>query len=231
MALKRITLHPLNPDGSMDLNTNLYPKTLIDGIVDRDGNEVEVALKEELELRLPVIKDKTTLLKNLPEAGYIDGLGKHNGIFYKRPGLNHEMGLYVYNSSCTYSLRGVIAYNTLEKYFEDASVSNYATEEYVDDNKGTKLYKHEFSMMCRKSGVATEIDLIAISSTATPYLDDDVLSAVNDEGRISLKVKRLDETIQYREAFFSGTSSNIEFMYMDAEISGNVNVYAGDISE
>lgn len=38
----RITLHPLNPDGSIDENTNLYPKTLISGIVNDEGEEVNV---------------------------------------------------------------------------------------------------------------------------------------------------------------------------------------------
>ena len=46
---KRITLHPLLDNGQVDLDTNLYPKTFLDGIVDREGNEVEVATKEDLE--------------------------------------------------------------------------------------------------------------------------------------------------------------------------------------
>jgi hypothetical protein len=46
--IKRITLHPLREDGSIDENINLYPKTLVDGIVDRNGNSIEVATKEEL---------------------------------------------------------------------------------------------------------------------------------------------------------------------------------------
>ena len=46
---KRVTLHPLLSDGSSDLDVNLYPKTFLDGIVDREGNEVEVATAEELE--------------------------------------------------------------------------------------------------------------------------------------------------------------------------------------
>ena len=39
---KRVTLHPVKPDGSIDTSINLYPKTFVDGIVDRQGNEVEV---------------------------------------------------------------------------------------------------------------------------------------------------------------------------------------------
>ncbi len=46
--IKRITLHPLKEDGTIDLNTNLYPKTLLDGVVNREGEEVEVALKEDI---------------------------------------------------------------------------------------------------------------------------------------------------------------------------------------
>ena len=30
---KRVTLHPLKHDGTIDLHTNLYPKTFLDGIV------------------------------------------------------------------------------------------------------------------------------------------------------------------------------------------------------
>ena len=40
--IKRVTLHPLKPSGEIDTDVNLYPKTLVDGIVDREGNEVEV---------------------------------------------------------------------------------------------------------------------------------------------------------------------------------------------
>lgn len=36
---KRVTLHPLYPDGSPNRDVNLYPKTLSTGIVDEDGNE------------------------------------------------------------------------------------------------------------------------------------------------------------------------------------------------
>lgn len=46
---KRVTLHPILSDGSVDLDTNLYPKTFLDGIVDREGNEVTVATAEELD--------------------------------------------------------------------------------------------------------------------------------------------------------------------------------------
>ena len=45
---KRVTLHPLKEDGTMDENINLYPKTFLDGIVDREGNEVEVATREDI---------------------------------------------------------------------------------------------------------------------------------------------------------------------------------------
>ena len=43
--IKRVTLHPLKADGSIDLDINLYPKTLLDGIVDREGKPVEVQEK------------------------------------------------------------------------------------------------------------------------------------------------------------------------------------------
>lgn len=42
--IKRVTLHPLHPDGSIDESINLYPKTLITGIVDENGNPLEGTL-------------------------------------------------------------------------------------------------------------------------------------------------------------------------------------------
>ena len=39
---KRVTLHPLRKDGQMDTTVNLYPKCFVDGIVDRQGNTVNV---------------------------------------------------------------------------------------------------------------------------------------------------------------------------------------------
>lgn len=46
--IKRVTLHPMLGDGTLDTNVSLYPKALVDGIVDRDGNPVEVALKDSI---------------------------------------------------------------------------------------------------------------------------------------------------------------------------------------
>lgn len=46
---KRVTLHPLKSDGTIDLDVNLYPKTFLDGIVDREGNPVAVVVAEDLE--------------------------------------------------------------------------------------------------------------------------------------------------------------------------------------
>jgi len=45
--IKRITLHPLKRGGKIDPSVNLYPKTLKDGIVDREGNEVEIFSAQE----------------------------------------------------------------------------------------------------------------------------------------------------------------------------------------
>lgn len=44
---KRVTLHPLKKDGTLDLYTNLYPKCLVDGIVDREGNPINVVVSNE----------------------------------------------------------------------------------------------------------------------------------------------------------------------------------------
>ena len=46
---KRITLHPLDKAGDIDTSVNLYPKTLVNAIVNNEGEEVEVALKEDLD--------------------------------------------------------------------------------------------------------------------------------------------------------------------------------------
>lgn len=39
---KRVTLHPLKSDGTLNTKVNLYPKTFLDGIVDRNGNPVDI---------------------------------------------------------------------------------------------------------------------------------------------------------------------------------------------
>ena len=46
---KRVTLHPLRKDGRMDTSVNLYPKCFLDGIVDRQGQPVQVALESEIQ--------------------------------------------------------------------------------------------------------------------------------------------------------------------------------------
>ena len=63
--IKRVTLHPLKTDGTVDTDINLYPKTLIDGVVDRQGNPVEVALKSEI----PQVPSNVSAFTN--DAGYI----------------------------------------------------------------------------------------------------------------------------------------------------------------
>lgn len=48
-TLKRITLHPLDTDGNIDEDINLYPKTLVTGIVDEEGEELDIATQDELD--------------------------------------------------------------------------------------------------------------------------------------------------------------------------------------
>lgn len=38
MPNKKITLHPKNSDGQLDVNTNIYPKTTLDNVYTSDGN-------------------------------------------------------------------------------------------------------------------------------------------------------------------------------------------------
>lgn len=64
--IKRVTLHPLDAEGNPDTEVNLYPKTLLDGIVNREGNEVDVALKEDL----PTSDDFVTLDTDQVIGGY-----------------------------------------------------------------------------------------------------------------------------------------------------------------
>lgn len=70
---KRVTLHPLNPDGSVDLNVNLYPKAFIDGIVNRDGEEVEVPTKPEVQAS---VETKQDIIPDLDEIRSGANLGQ-----------------------------------------------------------------------------------------------------------------------------------------------------------
>ena len=62
---KRVTLHPLNEDGTVDTSTNLYPKTFLDGIVDRQGNGVVVATEEYVDTKPNLIEITWFALKSL----------------------------------------------------------------------------------------------------------------------------------------------------------------------
>ena len=55
---KRVTLHPIKEDGSIDTSVNLYPKTLVDGVVDREGNAVDIATQQELDSVNTHLNDK-----------------------------------------------------------------------------------------------------------------------------------------------------------------------------
>jgi hypothetical protein len=65
---KRVTLHPLRKDGQMDTTVNLYPKCFLDGIVDREGNEVSVATASDLAGKQDVIEDLDTIRTNAAAA-------------------------------------------------------------------------------------------------------------------------------------------------------------------
>lgn len=58
---KRITLHPLKTNGEIDTSVNLYPKTFIDGIVDREGEPVDI--QEKL-----IAGDNITIVGNIISA-------------------------------------------------------------------------------------------------------------------------------------------------------------------
>ena len=62
--MKRVTLHPLLEDGSMDTSVNLYPKTLINGIVDDKGNPVKVITEADLDnIKSEITAEETRALE------------------------------------------------------------------------------------------------------------------------------------------------------------------------
>lgn len=71
--IKRVTLHPLKSDGALDPNVCLYPKTLIDGVVDRDGQQVEVATQTELNAVADAAAQEISRLANEKQDALIDG--------------------------------------------------------------------------------------------------------------------------------------------------------------
>lgn len=59
---KRVTLHPLKSDGTMNTEVNLYPKVFLDGIVDRNGEEVDIATQHELDEAIDNIEQEIQAL-------------------------------------------------------------------------------------------------------------------------------------------------------------------------
>lgn len=97
--IKRVTLHPLKPDGSVDTNVNLYPKTLIDGIVDRDGEQVEVQEKLVSGENIKSINGKSIVGEgNIEISGGLEKVESEEEIpdnelgLYKYPEYNPETG-------------------------------------------------------------------------------------------------------------------------------------------
>ena len=68
---KRVTLHPLKEDGTVDPKICLYPKTFIDGIVNRDGDLVKVATAEDLEEKAD--KEELAEKANNNEVVHLEG--------------------------------------------------------------------------------------------------------------------------------------------------------------
>lgn len=82
---KRVTLHPLDENGVVDTTVNLYPKTFKDGIVDRDGNPVNVLtdadighIQEEIEELSTDKQDVLVSRKNIKSINNQDILGEGN---------------------------------------------------------------------------------------------------------------------------------------------------------
>lgn len=59
---KRVTLHPLTPEGKIDTTVNLYPKTLVNAVVDSEGNAVDIATQDELDTVVQEVQDDINLL-------------------------------------------------------------------------------------------------------------------------------------------------------------------------
>lgn len=62
---KRVTLHPLKSDGTVDTEINLYPKVFVDGVVDRQGNPVDIATQSELDEAVANIEEE---IQHLPKG-------------------------------------------------------------------------------------------------------------------------------------------------------------------
>lgn len=82
---KRVTLHPLDENGVVDTTVNLYPKTFIDGIVDRNGNPVDVLtdadighIQEEIEELSTDKQDVLVSRRNIKSINNQDILGEGN---------------------------------------------------------------------------------------------------------------------------------------------------------
>lgn len=85
---KRVTLHPLKEDGTVDPKVCLYPKTFVDGIVNRDGDLVKVATAEDLEEKVDreeldnyATKEELTEKANNAEVVHLDGDEEISGRF------------------------------------------------------------------------------------------------------------------------------------------------------
>ena len=72
---KRVTLHPMNEDGTIDTSVNLYPKTFIDGIVDRNGNSVSV--QRQLTAGANITINSNNVISATGGGGAIYSAGEH----------------------------------------------------------------------------------------------------------------------------------------------------------
>lgn len=182
MERKRITLHPVLDDGTVDTNVNLYPKTFLDGIVDREGNEVEVALKEELPTNYVTTDTEQTISGHkLFSSSLIAGANSFSNCAMISGGENPHVTLM--KDTMNYMHYGL---DRISGCINGAGLNcslNFPTKSGtialtsdVEANKGTKLYKHHFDVVLTNAdlpsipqGTNVSINVNALSTSGTSW--------------------------------------------------------------
>lgn len=125
--IKRVTLHPLKTDGSIDENVNLYPKTLTTGIVDENGNAVN-------------FPDDSTLVHNTGNEN-IDGIKTFtNPIRLKKDLCSANLRFQTENN--VDELHLVTYSNDVQTDIVFPAGIDDRVELATKDDCGTKLYRH-----------------------------------------------------------------------------------------
>ena len=154
---KRVTLHPLKSDGTVDTEVNLYPKVFLDGIVDRDGNPVDVALLSQL---TSAVDHLTSAISDLASeiAGY-----------------NYT----TYDTMTNYVDSALVPYITSEVF--ESTISSYATVSAM-----SSAISSLSSIYAPISNYATASDLVSLASSIYASLDQYGATNVLSDSFISI---------------------------------------------